>query len=753
MTARPKGGPFSFEPAARRCNAERGLGASPAEAPKLAGKFSACRLSPVTRRPFPALIGLPSVLRPRIAGRTRTRPAPHAARQVRLTRQEHPMKEKNSAARCAVIVGPQGTGKTTLLAAMIARAGAAAPAFDTAPESREFRTTTEPNFARADYLGDKWSFIDCPGSVELFEAGAEAMAAADVVVLVADPHPDRAASLAAHLKFLDDRGVPHVIFVNRLDETETRVRDLLETLQAQSARPLVLRQAPIREGGKIVGAVDLVSERAWKYREGTASELIALPDSARAREKEAREALLDTLADFDDGLMEQILEDKTPPSEEVFRLMAKEFEQDLIVPVVLGSASHGFGVTRLLKLLRHEAPAVSQAAERLKLHGGSTVAGVIRTIYAPHAGKISVARVFRGALKDGATIDGSRVSGMLALNGEARAKIDLAEEGDIVGIPRIDALDIGDRIVDGVVEKRRVEGGPALFSLAIRAKNEKDDVKLSSALAKLIEEDRALSTERHADTGETVLKGRGDVHLRMALAKLKGRYNVEASTAPPKAFYRETIKGSVDHHARHKKQSGGHGQFADIKVKIKPLARGEGFRFDEIIHGGSVPRQFIPAVEAGVKEALAEGPLGFPVVDLAVTLYDGQFHSVDSNEMSFKMAGRQAIREALPGCQPTLLEPIYHVTVHTPSAHTSKVHGVLSSRRGQILGFDAREGWLNWDSVSAMLPEPGLHDLIIELRSITQGAATYDAKFDHYTELSGRDAEKIVADRRREASA
>jgi elongation factor G len=663
------------------------------------------------------------------------------------------MKEK-SATRCAVLVGPQGVGKTTLLAAMLKRAGASAAGLDQAAEAREFAMSTEPNFARADYLAEPWTFIDCPGSVELCQFSLDAMNAADVVVLVASPDPDRAAALAPYLKRLDDADIPHVIFINRLDEDGARIRDVLEALQTHSQRPLVLRQVPIREGGRIVGAIDLVSERAWRYREGETSELVALPDSEQTREREARSALLDALADFDDRLMEQILEDKAPAAAEVFDLMARELQEDLIVPVVLGSALHGNGVTRLLKLLRHEAPSVEKAAARMNLNGGETVATVIRTVHAPHAGKISAARVWRGALKDGAAIDGARVSGLLALNGEARVKTEIAREGDIVGIPRLDALETGDMIVDGAIKKAAArEAAPALFALAIRARNEKDDVKLSAALQKLIEEDASLSTERRGDTGEFILKGQGDVHLRLAAARLKNRFNVEIDATAPKASYRETIKGAADHHARHKKQSGGHGQFADIRVKIRPLPRGEGFRFDEEIHGGSVPRQFIPAVEAGVAEGLTTGPLGFPVVDVAVTLYDGQFHDVDSNEMSFKTAGRLAMREALPNCQPVLLEPIYHVTIHAPSAHASKTHGIISSRRGQILGFDARPGWPGWDSVTAMIPEQGLHNLIIDLRSITQGAATYEARFDHYQELHGRDAEKIVEARRRELGA
>lgn len=663
------------------------------------------------------------------------------------------MERKHHNSRCAVIVGAQGVGKTTLLSEMIRRAGAHPPAFDFSAEAKEFGTTTEPNFANFEYLGEKWSVIDCPGSVELIQSGFDLLSAADVVIVAADPDPDRAGAVAQHLKFLDDNSIPHVIFVNRIDEAPSRLRDLLDALQAHSARPLVLRQAPLWENGKIVGAVDLVSERAWKYRDGAPSDLIEIPESDRAREREAREALLDTLADFDDALMEEILEDKTPPSEELFGLMSKELEADLIVPVVIGSAAHGNGVTRLLKLLRHEAPDVAIAAERLKLNEGANTASVIRTIHARHIGKISVVRVWKGALKDGAGIDGGRVSGLLALNGDARVKIDAAAAGDLAGIPRIDALEIGDRIIDGAIRKgARRQPLSALYAMAIAPKNERDDVRLSAALPKLIEEDPSLLAERRGDTGETVLIGCGDVHLRLAAARLKNRYNVEIVMRTPKASYRETIRSSADHHARHKKQSGGHGQFADIKVKIKPLGRGEGFKFDEVIHGGSVPKQYIPAVEAGVKEELAIGPLGFPVVDVGVTLYDGQFHSVDSNEMSFKMAGRLAMREALPGCEPVLLEPIYETVIHTPSTHTNKVHGVISSRRGQILGFDARKGWQGWDSVTAMLPEEGVQDLIIELRSITQGAATFESRFDHYQELHGRDADRVVQERRRGAA-
>ena len=656
--------------------------------------------------------------------------------------------------RCAAIVGPQGSGKTTLLKALIERAGGKAPALDASAEAEAFGMTTEPNIATCEFLGDQWSFIDCPGSAELFPASLAAMSAADIVVLVAEPTADKAASLGGYLRYLDDQKIPHVLFVNRIDEAQTRVRDVLEALQSFSDRPLVLRQTPIREGDKIVGAVDLVSERAWKYREGEQSELIEIPDAAKEREAEAREVMLDAVADFDDNLMEQILEDKTPPSGEIYSLMAEELRDDVVVPVMLGSAAHGNGVTRLFKLLRHEGPDVAATASRRGLNGASA-ASVIRTAHVPHTGKVSVLRVWSGGVKNGDTVNGGRITGLLSLNGDKREKLDTAGAGAVIGLGRMDELHSGDLIIDGKINPgdAGAEMPAPVFTLAIRPKHDKDDVKLSTALHKLSEEDPSLIAERRQETAELLLRGQGDVHLRLAAAKLKNQYNVEIETAAPKPSYRETIRGNADHHARHKKQSGGHGQFADIKVRISPAARGAGFSFDEVIHGGSVPKQFIPAVEAGVKEGLAEGPLGFPVVDLSVTLHDGLHHPVDSNEMSFKLAGRQAMREALPECDPVLLEPIFKTEIHTPSEHTSKVHAVISGRRGQILGFDAREGWPGWDTVTAMMPEPGLADLIIELRSLSQGAATFNAAFDHYQELYGKDADKIVLDRKAEKEA
>lgn len=655
--------------------------------------------------------------------------------------------------RCVALVGPQGAGKTTLLRALVARAtGSDASAVgDHSAESRDFAMSTEPNFAAVDYLGDPWSIIDCPGSIELLQDSLAAMAAADMVILVTEPDPSRAAALQVYLQALDAAKIPHALFINKMDTSILRVRDLLETLQTASARPLVLRQVPIRENGKIVGAIDLASERAWEYRDGAPSRLIEMPADLREREAEARDVMLDTLADFDDSLMEQILDDKAPPSETIYALMAKDEAEDLIVPVFLGVAAESHGITRLWKMLRHEAPSPDMTAARRGLAGPGQVLSVVKTLHQAHTGKLSIARLWHGTLKDGETVAGARLNGLCQLQGDERLKCQNADGGALVGLPRLEALATGDLVVDGTVKRakgRHSEPLAPVYQHAIRTDENKDEVKLSAALSKLLEEDPSLTLTRREDTNEIILGGQGEIHLRLALAKLANRFGLQVAGEAPRPAFRETIQAPTRIHSRHKKQSGGHGQFADILLEISPQTRGEGFQFASTIHGGVVPKQFIPAVESGIKEGLVEGPLGFPVIDLAVTLTDGRHHAVDSNEMSFKIAGRTAIKEALPDAQPVLLEPIFAVTIQVPSDATSKVLSTVSTRRGQILGFESREGWSGWDTVESYLPESALSDLIIELRSLSQGVASFSADFSHYQELFGRDAAVVVTARK-----
>jgi elongation factor G len=289
---------------------------------------------------------------------------------------------------------------------------------------------------------------------------------------------------------------------------------------------------------------------------------------------------------------------------------------------------------------------------------------------------------------------------------------------------------------------------PPVLAIAVHAKERKDDVKLGAAFTKLTEEDPSLTVKHNAESHDVVIWGQGEMHLRVATERLADRYGVPVLSRPPTVGYRETIRKPLSIRGRHKKQSGGHGQFGDVVVEIRPLPRSSGFKFEDKITGGVVPRNYIPAVEEGIIDGLKHGPLGFPVVDIAAALVDGSYHSVDSSDMAFRIAGRLAMSEGLPQCQPVLLEPIYLVEIVCPSDATAKMNAILSGRRGHILGFDTREDWPGWDTVRAQMAEAEIGDLIIEVRSATAGVGSFTFKFDHMAELTGRTADQIVAARR-----
>jgi elongation factor G len=513
---------------------------------------------------------------------------------------------------------------------------------------------------------------------------------------------------------------------------------------------------PLRGGeGEITGYVDLVSERAYRYRPGQPSDLIALPEGFWDREGETRSTLVEKLADFDDALLEQLLEDVQPPKDEIYRHLTQDLRKSLIVPVFVGASTLDHGVRRLWKALRHEAPEPQETAARLGVAAdGEPLAQVIKTYHLPHTGKLSLARVWRGTIAEGSVLNGVRVAGVLRLVGAQQEKIAAAKLGEVVGLARMEEIVTGTVLTpsgkgETLPSPERLQ---PVFGLAIHAEKRGDDVKLSGAIAKLIDEDPALELEQNQDTREMVLWGQGDVHVQIALDRLRNRHNLAVVGHPSAVPYKETIKRGTQQHSRFKRQSGGHGQFADITIDVKALPRGSGFVFKDSVVGGAIPRNYIPAVQEGIEEALKIGPLGFPVVDVAVDLLTGQFHAVDSSDMAFKTAGRQAIQESLPKCEPVLLEPIDAVDVSVPNAFTARVQRLISGRRGQILGYDAKEDWPGWDVVRAYLPRAELHDLIVELRSLTLGVGSFAHRFDHLQELTGRTAEKVIQSRAQEAA-
>ncbi len=658
--------------------------------------------------------------------------------------------------RVIALVGPAGAGKTSLAEAMLFAAGATdrlgstangSSIGDSSPESRQRGGSTELNLYNFEYLGDQFALLDCPGSVGFAADGAKALAIADVAIVVVDPDPARAPLAAPALRALDELGIPHLVFVNRIDQAHGRIRDLLSALQPMSVSPLIARQIPIRDGEKISGFIDLALEYAFKYRPGQESERIEIPSELHDREHEARTQMLEQLADHDDELLEQLLMDETPAREKVLRDLARETGESLGVSVLFGSASSSWGVRRLLKAMRHEAPSATASASRLSVSDPSLY--VFKIVHGS-IGRLAMARVLGGNITEGSDLktgdgDHARVGSLFKVQGEKTQKTGDGRDGDIIAVAKIDTIKAGQWLSAGKVPPPVDIGYPARnCAIAIEPADRKDDVKLSGALQRLGEEDAALVVEHDEANHEIRLRGVNDEHLNTVLARLKRRFGVEVKSHTPTVGYRESIRKPVTQKGRHKKQSGGHGQFGDVIIEVKPLPRGSGFVFEERIHGGSVPKQWIPAVEEGVREAMVKGPLGFQVVDCHVALVDGSYHSVDSSELAFRLAGRIAMQEALGAAQPHLLEPMHKLTVVCPSNATSRITSAVAGRRGQMLGMGPRDGWAGWDRIDALIPEAELSGLEAELRSQSQGLATYEAEFDHLAELNGPLADKVI---------
>ena len=668
--------------------------------------------------------------------------------------------------RCVALVGPFQSGKTTLLEAILARTGviqrqgtieAGNTVGDASREARHHRMSVELSVATTNFMGDTYTFLDCPGSVEFVHDMRAVLPAIDVAVVVCELDEKKVPQLQLILRELEDRKIPRILFLNKIDKADAAVHDVLRLLQGASRTKLVLRQIPTFSGEIVTGFVDLALERAFVYKEHAPSQVVPLEGDAVDREKTARFSMLETLADHDDELMEQLLEDIQPPRDKVFDDLTRELRDGLVCPVLMGTATRANGVLRLLKALRHESPGAAETAKRLGVKGGAdAVAYVVKTLNTTHGGKMSIARVLGGQAGDGTTLlagddEAGRVAGVFKLVGQTTEKRGPAAVGETVGFAKLDKAKTGDTLTAGKQPHpplARIEPYPPVLAIAISAKERKDDVKLGQALNKLAEEDPSITVVHNPETHEVVLWGQGEMHLRVATERLSDRYGVAIERRQPTVGYRETIRKGIVQRGRHKKQSGGHGQYGDVVLEIKPMPRGSGFAFEEKITGGVVPRNYIPSVEEGVIDALKHGPLGFPVVDLHVALIDGSYHTVDSSDMAFRTAGRIGIAEGLPQCQPVLLEPIHLVEIVCPNEATAKINALMSGRRGQILGFDTREGWEGWDVVRAKMPEAEVGDLIVEIRSATAGAGTFTFKFDHMAELTGRTADQIVAARR-----
>ncbi|HXJ03343.1 MAG TPA: elongation factor G, partial [Micropepsaceae bacterium] len=540
-----------------------------------------------------------------------------------------PRKNGGSGPRCVALVGPYGAGKTTLLESIlwvtgaIQRKGSVSQrntVGDASPEARARQMSVETNCASTRYMDETFTILDCPGSIEFLQETLNVLPGIDAAIVVCEPDAAKVAMLQPYLKRLADLNIPHALFVNKIDKASGPIRDLLGILQDVAPKPLVLRQIPIWENEIVTGFIDLALERAYVYREHAASELVDMTDAVKARETEARFQMLEKLADYDEHLMEELLSDISPPRDEIFEDLHRDLQEGLIVPVLIGSAERDNGIRRFLKMLRHDVPDVSAVCARAGVSGSDTMVHVLKTYHTSHGGKLSLVRVLTGHLKDGAVLyrhDGAdtRVGGLFALRGETQLKVNDVGPGDTAALGRLDDVLTGETLSSakaGAKVKIKTEILTPVYGLAITASDRKDEVKLTGAIAKLREEDPSLLFSQDASLHQMVLLGQGEIHLKVAVEKLASKYGLKLDTHRPQVPYKETIKRSTTQRGRHKRQTGGHGQFGDVVIEIKPLPRGSGFVFEDRITGGVVPRNFIPSVEKGIIEFLKEGPLGFP---------------------------------------------------------------------------------------------------------------------------------------------
>lgn len=662
--------------------------------------------------------------------------------------------------RNVAIVGPYSSGKTTLLESILFLTGVTTrkgtvkegnTVSDNSPEAKEHQMSVEVSTAMTPYQDLQFTWLDCPGSIEFAGETYNALVGAGTAVIVCEADVTRVLTLAPLLKFLDDWEIPHLVFINKMDRAKNEFSEVLQALKTVSSRPLVPQQYPIHQNNQLIGFIDLVTEEAYQYHAGSPADPIPLPGDLKDEEQVTRQEMLETLADFDDHLLEELMEEIEPSKEEILKDLKQELGADQIVPVFFGIADQDFGVRPLLDALVKEAPTPDVTADRRGLdhpEKGDVILQVLKTYFTQQGGRLSLARVWQGTLKEGDVLKGVRPGGIYRLLGQQQQPLQTAIAGEIVALGRLEGISTGETISTNKDVKPLPQAEPLepVYALAITPDNRKDEVKLSAALGKLVEEDPSLRWEQHGDTKEVILWGQGEIHLQVALERLRRKYNLPMSTQLPQIPYKETIRQpALKIHGRYKHQTGGHGAFGDVYLDIKPVERGQGFAFHETIVGGVVPKQYIPGVEMGVREFLAQGPLGFPVVDIDVTLTDGSYHNVDSSEQAFKQAARLAMTEGMPKGNPVLLEPILSVVVSAPAEFTSRVLQLVSGRRGQILGYEPRADWKAWDQVTAHLPQAEMHDFIVELRSLTLGVGTFLWEYDHLQEVPEKLTQAVLA--------
>ena len=672
--------------------------------------------------------------------------------------------------RNVAVLGHNTVGKTTLVAGLLHAAGATTRPGKiddgTCPtdfDGEEIERKISINLAvgHAIHRNVRINFLDAPGYGIFSPEARSAAAAADSVLIVLDAVSGVEVQTEKAWKFSAEFNRPVLFVVNRMDRERASFDRVMDALQKRFGRGVVSLQIPVGEEKTFRGTVDLVRMEGHIHEGGKRVDG-PIPEDLAERARAEHEKLVEMVAEGEDGLMEKFFAQGTLDPADLLPGLKSEVAERKIFPVLCASSSLGIGLLRILDacvaiLPSPEGGAIDgegregKPAKVFTNEKDPAVAQIFKTVSDPFAGRISYLRVRSGHFQsDGSYWNSTRgiperFSGLFLPQGKEHVNVAEARAGDIVAVAKLKESTTGDTLTtkDHPVVLPKLKIPEASIAYAIEPKTKGDEDKISTALHKLIEEDPSLHFQRDDETKEFHLSGASQLHVEIAVARLKKRYGVEVILHPPKVPYRETIKGKADAHGRHKKQSGGHGQFADCKIRVEPLPRGADFEFVDDIYGGSIPRNFIPAVEKGIQEVRRKGFLaGFPMVDFRVTLYDGQYHDVDSSELAFKIAGSLAYKEAMEKAKPTLLEPVMNVEVSTPNEYVGDLMGDLSSRRGHVQGMETETE----DTViKAQVPMAEMLTYGAQLRSITQGRGTFHMEFSHYSEVPHASQEKIIA--------
>ncbi|MCD2435017.1 elongation factor G [Acidaminococcus sp. NSJ-142] len=677
--------------------------------------------------------------------------------------------------RNVAIVGHGGAGTTSLTEALLYRSGSISrmckvedgqTTTDFEPEEIKRGVSVSATLAPVEWRDVKINFIDTPGFADFVAEVKGAFRAVDSVLIVVSATSGVQIGTEQCWKLAEEAGLPRLIFVNKMDRENADYDNILNNLRAKIGKEVLPLELPLGKEENFCGVIDVFNMKAYRGN-GNGADEIEVPDDMKAWVEDAHSKMVEAAVEADDAVMERYLNGEDISDEDIMRCLVKGIRQGMIFPVLCGSAYKNIGLGRCLNaVVDYTFPAilndfivkdVKTGEEEIKDSNAAMAALVFKTTSDPFVGRLSFVRVFSSTIKKDSTVynasreENEKVTGIFTLRGKTQIPMDQIVAGDIGVLSRLQFTATGDTLSDPNVPVLfpPIDFPLPMYSRAIYPKKKGDEDKIASALTKMTEEDPTIIVSRNPVTKETLISGMGDQHLEIIMERMQRKFGVEADLKAPIVEYRETIRGSADAESKYKKQTGGHGQYGHVVIKMEPLPPGSGFVFEDKIFGGAIPHQYIPAVEKGMKESMKHGILaGYPVVDLKISLLDGSYHTVDSSEMAFKVASHQAFQKAAEQAKPVLMEPYYNLNVYCDERMTGDVISDLNGKRGRILGMQTLED--GRACVNAQAPYAEVLDYAVDLRALTQGTGSFEMKFDHYEDVPPKLAEKIIAESKQE---